>query len=263
MERQTDSKQTRAEKALAVALEIRKFEIEMYWKRAAYFWAFLALILGSYVAVLTTAAKELQDHPLLKADGLLTISCLGIVFSVAWYFVNRGSKFWQENWEKHVDLLENSVQGPLYKTVLSDEDPCFRDPMQPYPFSVSKINQILSLVTTCVFLLLALMTALMIVLCGNQWWPTPSVSKYLAYLAMILIWLVTVFVVYVLRCKGETARGKRSHERLDITAYKNDFDLIKTATFGPTSMGTETKPQTETESKTLWVWNRKLPRVPF
>ena len=29
------------EKALDLALDIRKFEIELYWKRAAYFWGFI------------------------------------------------------------------------------------------------------------------------------------------------------------------------------------------------------------------------------
>ena len=30
------------EKALEYALETRKFEIELYWERAKYFWAFIA-----------------------------------------------------------------------------------------------------------------------------------------------------------------------------------------------------------------------------
>ena len=33
---------SRAGRALAYALDIRKFEIELYWKRGTYFWAFIA-----------------------------------------------------------------------------------------------------------------------------------------------------------------------------------------------------------------------------
>ncbi len=29
----------------------------------------------------------------------------------------RGSKFWQENWERHIDMLEDYVESALYKTV--------------------------------------------------------------------------------------------------------------------------------------------------
>ena len=106
-----------AEHALKLALDIRKFEMDLYWKRATYFWAFLAVTLGAYFAL--HAAKDVP--PLEKREALLIVSCLGVVFSVAWYFVNRASKFWQENWEKHVDLLEDAVIGPMYRTVISDE----------------------------------------------------------------------------------------------------------------------------------------------
>jgi hypothetical protein len=74
---------------------------------------------------------------------------------VAWYFVNRASKFWQENWENDVDLLENAVVGPLYKTVMLDADLSFWKLNGPYPFSVSKINQLLSLFVVVLFFLLA------------------------------------------------------------------------------------------------------------
>ena len=104
---------------MKTALDIRKFEIELYWKRATYFWTFLTLILGAYFTVFLL--KQDQPKPDLaldepRRDALLMLSCLGFVFALCWYFVNRASKYWQENWEKHVDLLEDDCQGPLYKT---------------------------------------------------------------------------------------------------------------------------------------------------
>jgi hypothetical protein len=42
--------------ALKEAQENRKFEIELYWKRAAYFWVFIGATFGGYSA--------LQDSPL-------------------------------------------------------------------------------------------------------------------------------------------------------------------------------------------------------
>ena len=84
---------------------------------------------------------------------MLLTSCVGLIFAFAWYLVNRASKFWQSNWEAHVDLLEDEVSGPLYKTVLSDRTPWWQV-HGAYQFSVSKINQILSFYVTLVFALL-------------------------------------------------------------------------------------------------------------
>ena len=172
---------TKAENALELALEIRKFEIELYWKRATYFWTFLAVALGGYVAVL--GAKELPPED--KADALLVVSCLGVIFSLAWYFVNRGSKFWQENWEKHVDLLEDEINGPLYKVIVSKDKIRWWKPADPWPFSVSKINQILSLFVTLLFLLLTINTLVHSYRFG--WLPTSVVIATFGC-AAFLIW---------------------------------------------------------------------------
>src|SRR5579864_817840 len=99
--------------ALKNALEIRKFEIDLYWKRAAYFWTFIGATFAAYGAVQASSA-----HADVKTDLSVIASCLGLVFSLGWFLANRGSKQWQENWENHVDLLEDEIIGPLYKTVL-------------------------------------------------------------------------------------------------------------------------------------------------
>ena len=59
-------------------------------------------------------------------------------------FVNKGSKFWQENWEQHVCLLENE---PLYDVFLNPKgNGSWYNPFKEYDFSVSKINLFLSFV---------------------------------------------------------------------------------------------------------------------
>lgn len=103
---------TKAEKALEHALDIRKFEIGLYWQRAAYFWALIAVAFAGYFAILS--AEHLCDKEYLA----YIVSCIGLLFTWAWFLVNRGSKYWQENWENHVDMLEDPITGPLYKTVL-------------------------------------------------------------------------------------------------------------------------------------------------
>ena len=55
---QLKESETRAGRALAYALDIRKFEIELYWKRATYFWGFIAAAFAGYALTYKTAAEH-------------------------------------------------------------------------------------------------------------------------------------------------------------------------------------------------------------
>jgi hypothetical protein len=135
------------EEALKIALDIRKFEIDLYWKRAAYFWTFIAAAFGAYFLMYKA---EPQNRP----DILIIIACLGFTFSLAWYLANRGSKFWSGNWELHVDYLEDEILGPLYKTVTAKENFKVHHLLRAYPFSVAKINQVLNLYVLAIWFFL-------------------------------------------------------------------------------------------------------------
>lgn len=144
-------------KALELALDMRKFEITLYWQRTAYFWALIAAAFAGYFVVL--GAEHLAD----RTFNAFCLACIGFIFSFAWFRVNRGSKFWQENWEHHVDLLEDTVCGPLYKTVLQGERPAtlsFAWFDGAAPVSVSRVNQWVSLFTLVVWAILAVVQVL-------------------------------------------------------------------------------------------------------
>jgi hypothetical protein len=131
----------KAERAFERAWLTRNFEIEMYWKRATYFWAFIASTFVGYFA-LVASENYVKDDRFNHVEVYFLI-CIGFVLSLAWHFTNIGSKSWQRHWEVHVDLLEDAFTGPLYKTV---------HPQQT--FSVSKINEIVSFVFVLIWLLL-------------------------------------------------------------------------------------------------------------
>ena len=139
-----DFPRKKRKQALAEALDIRKFEIEMYLKRATYFWTLFAATLTGYGVV--KAAAKFEEQEFLA----VLLASLGLVFSVAWLCVNKGSKQWQENWENHVNMLEDEFIGPLYKTVLYRRDPRgAKERLEymltgPSKLSVSGINQIIS-----------------------------------------------------------------------------------------------------------------------
>ncbi len=202
--------------ALDYALDIRKFEIDLYWKRATYFWTFIGVTFAGYSTVQASSSLSSMS----KADLSVLLSCLGFVFSCGWVCANKGSKQWQENWENHVDLLEDDIVGPLYKTVIGRPDPVKVDDRVerwitgPAPFSVSKINQIISLFVTLLWIVLlfkALATA------PVTW---DHVLMVGAALAACLLFLRL----------GRTSSGLHRH----LVAHKRDSDIGPQSSSQPT-----------------------------
>jgi hypothetical protein len=90
-------------KRFEVSVAIRNFEIELFWKRSVFFWGFIASAFVGYAA--------LRD----KSAGLsIVVACFGMVCSFAWALLNRGSRYWQESWEKKVESAESAVTGRLF-----------------------------------------------------------------------------------------------------------------------------------------------------
>jgi len=129
--------------AFEKAWETRNFEIDLYWKRATYFWAFIASTYAGYFALINAASYSLPSK--YNHAEVYFINCVGLIVSIAWFLTNKGSKAWQRHWEVHVDLLEDRFTGPLYKTV---------NPTMTY--SVSKLNEIVSVATSAVWVLLGI-----------------------------------------------------------------------------------------------------------
>lgn len=134
--------------AAQIALDTRKFEIDLYWKRATYFWAFIAADIAAFALIFARMGTEVEKYVLMTV-----FSFLGVLFSLGWYFVNRGSKYWQENWEDHIGILITKEAGPIFKYRKSPKHK-LRKLNGYYPFSVSKVNQFLSGVTTIAWFVL-------------------------------------------------------------------------------------------------------------
>ncbi|WP_051279683.1 RipA family octameric membrane protein [Hellea balneolensis] len=135
--------------AYEIALDNRKFEIDNYWKRTTYFWTIIAAAFVAYAVSL----EKLEGYLL----GQTIISSLGMILSLAWILANKGSKFWQQNWEAHVDLLEDNFSGPIYKTVLihRNTDGSFENFFTgACAYSVSKVNLIVSMFIFIVWVIL-------------------------------------------------------------------------------------------------------------
>lgn len=142
-------KKEKLEKALEIALDTRKFEIELYWKRTGYFVLFIGAIFVGYYKVLSISETSDSEKEWL----LLLLSSLGFLLSLLWYMANRGSKFWQENWEAHIEELSTHLGIPIFGIIKSRKHSIY-NVMGQYPFSVSKVNQMVSLLITISWILI-------------------------------------------------------------------------------------------------------------
>lgn len=84
------------------------FELEQFWKRSLFFWGFIGAAFVAFAAS--------NSHPSIQA----ALASFGFVCSVIWTLANRGSKFWFEEWERHLKVAQMDTTGPLYGTPAQD-----------------------------------------------------------------------------------------------------------------------------------------------
>lgn len=144
-----------------------------------YFWGFIAATFIAYTAIITSNSDRLKEITTWGID--ISILALGVILSLAWLLVIKGSKRWQENWEKHIDYLENFVSGPIYKTVF----------YQGKHYSVSKMSENVAWTVLGVWGILLART-----LCERytpclthvDWMPTIILVLMVFMIAKMLIW---------------------------------------------------------------------------
>lgn len=167
-----------AEASYKEASENRRFEIQMYWHRAAYFWAFIISIYTAFFFISGNDENAIPHSALIK----LGLAFLGFLFCSGFYLVNVGSKQWIKNWEYHEGLLEDEFAGSLYKTYLYNRDESF---------SVSKINE-------CLCLALSFASGAFFVLhlvdCIEKWFEVCPAFKFAIFAASITF--VAIFLKY-------------------------------------------------------------------
>lgn len=157
----------------------RDFEIDKFWSRTSYFWAFILLCFTGYGFL-----KYGYDNP--SHIDLLAISALGIISSFIWGLSIIASKRWQENWEKHIDCLEDYVTGPLYKTLV----------YKRFVPSVSKLNLSLALIILFVWIVIFI-----IELYNAFKWSIPKLfdnkNGYIFILSSLIIVIVLILMFSV------------------------------------------------------------------
>lgn len=175
--------------AYKIAIATRNFEIDLYWKRSLFFWGFIATAALGYGSSLLA---EKPNHNL-----ALLIACFGFICSLCWSLVNRGSKYWQEHWERKVTDFENKL-GDIELFRAKDK----RDNSKSWwlgsrKFSVSRLAIALSDFT--VFIWLGLISNRLLSLIPFQHAHISSETKFI--LCIIFTVIYAVFIWF--KCKSK------------------------------------------------------------
>lgn len=154
--------------------DTRKFEIALFWQRAIFFGGFISIIFVGYY--------NIKEFNLLK----FILSVFGVLCSFFWILANKGSKFWQENWEGQIDhsnvMEKTTMFGTLYRREI-------RGILGAKRFSPSKLAIALSIYITFLWMIIVVHSFINL--------STPMLKLLgLNFLVLTLIFIeITVFLV--------------------------------------------------------------------
>lgn len=204
--------------AFEQAHDIRKFEIELFWKRATHFWIFISVVFAGYGGLWLALFKNLTEpaatsyYNTIGCIFLLILNIVGFTLSWVWIRVMSGSKFWQENWESHIDFLESSFSGHLHKTVF------YPKKGTPKHYSVSALSMAVGY--------LFLLAWVVVYLCSA--WTFLQYSKMSERETRAIILLVaigTLFIVKTIDCKCKRSPGNKAlNKRISVMTDSNDHN---------------------------------------
>lgn len=197
---ETDQRADARKAALSRAHEIRKFEIELYWKRASHFWLLQAAV---FTAIgLTWRLPTSTLSPLIP----VALAALGAVTAFAGFLSAKGSKFWQENWEYHIDMLEDEFEGRLHKTAYVGDD--------GIAWSVSGVNDRLAF---CFFLFWLAILASAVFAVDGAWFaclPDFLLTNGFQTTAILLAGMAACGVLYARKTKFSGGKGVSFTEKV-------------------------------------------------
>lgn len=121
LEGESEKCKKRREEAFRIAHELRRFEIELIWRRSTYFWGLqIAAFAGVGLIVASINSNSSTQAGMLPWSAIafsIVVALFGLSGALAWYWTAKASKVWMYNWETHIDFLEDEFTGSLYKTL--------------------------------------------------------------------------------------------------------------------------------------------------
>ena len=143
--------------------QCRDLELSSFWQKSLFLFGFMSLCFAGYSGLFMHCINTDKDLPLFSPIHLImsAIALLGIIMSVLWVFMTKGSKAWYEVYEKSIYAIESEifkrnnkkyVMGEWAKRMNSDYDLAFWT-NKPGSFSPSKINMVIGKIMIIVWTL--------------------------------------------------------------------------------------------------------------
>jgi hypothetical protein len=107
-----DTNSSTESERLNIAAQTRALEIGLFWQRSLFFWGFIIAVGAGFI-------ETYDEAPTLGT----VLACFGAICALAWSLVNRGSKYWQENWESKA---EEAAIGYLGEPLFGRPEPIHR-----------------------------------------------------------------------------------------------------------------------------------------
>lgn len=218
------------------AHDIRKFEIGLFWQRATYYWAFILAAYTAHFALIGMlfgnenrdfSIPELYRLPGFSLFALAVTSFFCYFFSLCWVLMNKGSKFWQKNWEGHIDELEQEFSGDLYKVIPNTRTEDFSSclfSLNAYDYSVSKITSLTSVVlmiASCLlFLFYVVILGFRIFTIDIDFKRGTCFNWFFGFI--ILLFFIIFSVIVCNKTKGNTNKIKLSQKLKHLFCHKKE-----------------------------------------
>jgi hypothetical protein len=205
---------SRVGEALKHAHRIREFEISLYWKRSLFFWGFLVTLFAAF-GLLISADKQTISIKFM----IFGVSLLGLFVNFAWYYLAKGSKAWQKNWEQHIDYLEYDFSGNLHKIAMGKEENFF---------SVSRITETVIIAFVLFWVLASVVGAASFarLIQAKRCCFSPQMSEYFALLITVLPLIIVIIFILYLFFTMPPDRWKTTPETLGEKAKLQDGTVL-------------------------------------
>lgn len=101
--------------------EIRKFDSDLYWKRATWLWTSNAILFAVWGMLVSGPATAGVERGLSNLYSMAMVSFLGLFLTIISAFIMSAGNYRQKVWEYHIGNLERFFSGRLYSLHFASE----------------------------------------------------------------------------------------------------------------------------------------------
>lgn len=201
----------------------RELEIKNLWQRSIFLATFLVLCYTAYGALIGNMLNQCLNAEKISQYNIAVIltSFAGIIISVLWICMAKGSKAWQEVYEEAIKTYESEYFINIPDKYHSDNlkgDPGKRDrcllSTKGGPFSPSKINIVIGQISFLIWICIAIVhfAYLILTYCQN--------TRCLLWTILVIAFVATIGLI--IRLLYNPYKQNKTNNKADKTAQNKD-----------------------------------------